>query len=239
MASLWTMVKMGYVQNIFSMEDDMERLQPDILVDVDEGMFWSSILHSKTLIKVLKKLPQCPHDLISEWSSIYSSYLKSIVRFKNACFSASEAVRMLPDSNERWNLINDEIHCNIGFRNAQLALVMDLSRWQAKGNVIDIEIMDNYKCTEIDKMVGEFVKACASLNLQNVTNAVNDILLWQNTKTCDYCGKQHKQMYDCIRCKGAGYRNSTCQRLGWSSHKRACRELEKAIQNKTEERQSS
>jgi hypothetical protein len=148
---------------------------------------------------------------------------------------------MLPDSNGRWNLINDEIHYNIGFRNAKLALVIGVSSWQAKGSVSDynIEVMDSHKRTEIDKMVFEFVKACASRNPQNVTNAMNDILLWQKTKTCDYCGKQRKQMYDCIRCKGAGYCNSTCQRLRWSSHKRVCGDLEKAIQNETEERQSS
>lgn len=57
-------------------------------------------------------------------------------------------------------------------------------------------------------------------------------MVWQNTETCDQCGKHKTQMFDCIRCKGARYCNSTCQRLGWSSHKRVCRELEKASRTK-------
>ena len=90
------------------MEEDLERLKPEVLADIDPQMFWSSVLHSKALHKQLKKLPNCPDDLIQEWSSIYGCYLKSVVAFKEACFSPSEAVRMLPDSNGKWNLINDK-----------------------------------------------------------------------------------------------------------------------------------
>ncbi|MGK3759582.1 MAG: hypothetical protein ACI8RD_011899, partial [Bacillariaceae sp.] len=60
-----------YVQNKFNMEEDMAvRLKPDILVNVDPQMFWSSVLHSNAQIMVLKKLPECPGGLIKEYCHI-------------------------------------------------------------------------------------------------------------------------------------------------------------------------
>jgi hypothetical protein len=217
-----------YVNNIFNMEEDMERLKPDVLADVDPQMFWSSVLHSKALIKALKGLPECPDDLIKDWSNIYGSYLKSIATFKEACFSASESVRMLPDSKGKWNLINNEIHYNVAFHNAKLAVMISLSSWPVKDKLPRIEIMDNYIGSEIDRKVGAFTKALSSKDPMDIEIALQDITSWNETKTCDYCGKHKKHIFDCTRCKGAGYCDSACQKKAWPTHRRVCKDLEKA-----------
>ena len=249
-----------YARNILSMgqeentNTDVERLMPEVLVDVDPQMFWSSVLHSKALVKVLKKLPQSSNitdtsTLLKEWSNIYGCYLKSIITFKKVCFSPSEAVRMLPDPSGKWNLINDEIHYNIAFRNAKLAILLGTTEWEVaerkKNNGSDkdapkprrrcqrIELRENYKGSEIDKIVFEFTKAASSSDFQDMEIAMHNMMLWNNTKTCDYCGKERNKMFDCASCKGAGYCNVKCQKAAWPTHKKSCKDLRKTMHDRS------
>jgi len=214
------------------MDEDMERLKPEVLADIDPQMFWSSVLHSKSVVKVLRGLPECPDEIVREWSNIYACYLKSVITFKEHCFSVSESVRILPDSRGKWNLINDDIHYNVAFRNAKLAIVLSLTAWwTTKDEFPCIEIKENYIGTEIDQKVESFMKALRSKDKLDVELAIQDITTWKETKTCDYCGAHQKKMFDCQRCLCAGYCNSVCQGKAWPTHKKVCKDLEKAKKN--------
>ena len=117
---------------------------------------------------------------------------------------------------------------------------MSTTDWVGKdpSSLPRIELMDNYMGTEIDKTVAAFSKAFSSKDPQDLEIALHQILMWKETKTCDYCGKHKKKMYDCNRCKGAGYCGEGCQRAAWPTHKKVCKDLKKSLQDQPVEKQT-
>ena len=224
-----------YVQNVQNWELTTtmreERLTPDYLAEVDPQMFWSAVLHSKTMMTVLQGLPHGAEALRTAWTAVYGAYLQSIATFKTACFSANESVRMLPDSTGRWNLINNEIHYNIAYRNAKLAIMLCLVHWRNHDEYPRMEMMENYRGSELATVVYSFANARTSDDPMDMEIAVQNMTAWSATQTCDYCGKQQTTMFDCQRCQGAGWCGPVCQQKAWPTHKKVCNELQKAKQN--------
>lgn len=197
-------------------------------------MFWSSVLHSKLLVKELSNL-QAPATLVKEWSNVYSCYLKTIMEFKETVPSASEAVRLLPNpGTNQWNLINDKIHRTVAERNAKVAILLTV-RWglmhlEKNAAPSVIEVMDNYIGSELDYEVAKLTKAMSSSDPLDLQLAINQLINWGESRTCDNCGKKHKpkDLKDCSRCKGASYCGPECQRAAWPNHKKVCKELQAA-----------
>lgn len=233
-----------YARNVNALNELQERLSPAVLADVDPQMFWSSVLHSKLLVKELNNL-QAPATLVQEWSNVYGCYLKTIVDLKATVYSASEAVRLLPNPvTNQWNLINANIHLTVAERNAKLAILLTL-RWGFKdlknnnaprGTNNVIEVMDNYIGSELDMEVAKLTQSMNSSDPQDLEIALAHMLLWGESRTCDHCGKKHKpkDLKDCSQCKGASYCGPECQRAAWPIHKKACKELQAAYVPKAE-----
>jgi hypothetical protein len=227
-----------YARNVHALNELDKRLSPAVLADVDPQMFWSSVLHSKLLVKELNNL-QAPSSLVQEWLNVYSCYLKTIADFRETV-SASEAVRLLPNpGTNQWNLINDEIHRMVAGRNAKVAILLNV-KWTIMNHESNgapratknttIQVMDNYIGSELDMEVAKFTQAMRSNDPQDLEIAIAEMVSWGNSRTCDHCGKEHKpkDLKDCSRCKGASYCGPECQRAAWPIHKKVCKELQAA-----------
>lgn len=196
-----------YAQNSISM-GNFDRLMPTALADCDPSMFFSFVLHSKSVVKELK-LRSCSDELVKEWETVCAAYIKSVIAIKEICPSQSEAARILPNPDGNWNLLNDQIHYNIAYRNAKLILALGM-QWTLESATAPprIELFDHYIGTDIDQKLTELRQALNSRDQNDIDLFLQDIFSWSETKTCDFCGVQNKKMYDCTGCYSAGYCSS-------------------------------
>lgn len=204
-----------YAQNSISM-GNFDQLMPTTLADCDPTMFFSFVLHSKAVVKELKRF-SCSDELVKEWATVCAAYIKSVIAIKEICPSQSEAARILPNPDGNWNLLNDQIHYNIAYRNAKLILALGM-QWTLENATAPprIELFDHYIGTDIDQKLTELRQALNSQDPSDIELVLQDIMNWRETKTCDFCGVQNKKMYDCTGCYSAGYCSSEIPFTLWT-----------------------
>jgi hypothetical protein len=230
-----------YPRNVSAL-NELDRLAPNTLAEVDPQMFWALVLRIDQFLPILQELDRA--DLVEQWAALakgverqktrVTNFLQEHRGFGNLKFVNDQHIFSISDAKH---------HADLALDHAVLALTMledVVSQGQSKPLPV-VVYKDLYKTTPIGRIILPFVMAGKIEQRVSQSPADRKAALYNAFKSqrfpeisgsdpaeaCENCGAtDSSQLKDCGGCGGVAYCSRECQKSSWRKHKPNCSRLD-------------